>query len=165
MKLVGPDEGFPDRGDSDIWDGMTFDVPSPPSPLRDGLTIPQFYGRSLLQSAFLYFDAGMERDAEREFVLALSFESVNRSLAATGLGRVFLARNEPAEAVVALEPNIRVEDEGAWTALQLLGASYMRLQRDEDARRALQRALPLVPPPFASERAKIERMIERLETR
>jgi len=151
--------------ESTDWSAMHLDADYPPSPLRDGLGTREYYGRSLLQSAFLLVDLDHEVEAEHEFLYALSYPPCNHSLAALGLARIFLKRREAESAVRTLESYVRSEDEGAWNALQVLGSAYALARRPEDAIAAYRRALPLVPAGLAGERAKIERTIASLEKR
>jgi hypothetical protein len=147
------------------WEHSEPGVSSPPSALRDGLTVREFYGRSLVQSGYRNLEERLDDLAERDFVLAISLGEPNPTLAALGLARVFLDRRNPTSAIDTLERWARPEDEGAWNAFQLLGSAYARAGRERDAVTALARALPLVPATMPAERDRIRQTMEQLERR
>lgn len=147
------------------WEHSEPGVPSPPSALRDGLTVREFYGRSLVQSGFRNLEERLDDLAERDFVLAISLGKPSPTLAAVGLARVFLDRRNTTSAIDTLERYVRPEDDGAWNGFQLLGSAYARAGRERDAVTALARALPLVPATMPAEKDRIRQTMEQLERR
>ncbi|NNE43017.1 MAG: tetratricopeptide repeat protein, partial [Gemmatimonadetes bacterium] len=147
--------------DPDVWNGSRPDYDSRASALRDGLTVAEYYGRSMLQSGYLH--AGNRRfdEAERDFLFALSLGKPNPSLAALGLARVQIQTGNRSQAVITLENSLRTEDRGAWTGFELLADCYRHAQRAPEAAKALERALRLCP---AQLRADRERLTKKLET-
>jgi hypothetical protein len=164
FRLLPTSEAAPTKAPL-AWEHSEPGVASLPSPLRDGLTVAQFYGRSLVQSGYRNLEEGLDDQAERDFVLAYSLGEPSPTLAAMGLARVFLERRNAISAIGALEGRIRAEDDGAWNAFQLLGSAYARSGRERDAIAALAQALPLVPATMPSEREQIRRTMEQLERR
>jgi hypothetical protein len=164
LRLLPTSEAAPTKAPL-AWEHSEPGVASLPSPLRDGLTVAQFYGRSLVQSGYRNLEEGLDDQAERDFVLAYSLGEPNPTLAAMGLARVFLERRNAISAIGALEGRIRAEDDGAWNAFQLLGSAYARSGRERDAIAALAQALPLVPATMPSEKEQIRQTMEQLERR
>jgi tetratricopeptide (TPR) repeat protein len=125
----------------------------------------EFYARGLLQSAATHLDLELYEDAEREFLMALSLEGANETLAAYGLARVFFASLNYAEAVRVLTEHTHDESQGAWSARRLLGNAFLRLGKHEDALRELRRTVPLVPAHLPQEREALEDLIRNVERR
>jgi hypothetical protein len=147
------------------WDGIDPDVESRPSPLRGGLTVRSYYARSILQSGYAHLQERQSHTAEREFLMALSLDRTNRTLAAMGLGRVFLGSDNVDAAIRTLVSFLRPDDEGAAAAMQLLGTAYARAAREEEGVRVLEEMLARMPRSRAAERSEVERSIARLRDR
>ena len=142
-----------------LWDKYDLRPGTPPAQLRDGLGGNEYYRRALLQSAALNLNLRLRRDAEREFLFALSLPDANPNPAIFGLGRIALERQNFEAAVETIEPRVRRDREGAWAALQLLGTAYMRMGEPEKAKGPLREALQLIPPALISERRVVEDLI------
>jgi hypothetical protein len=151
------------RASTLLWDGYDIHPETPVSSLRGGLTGNQYYARSLLQSGALYLEAGLTRDAEREFIFVLSNEDGIHNLAAMGLGRVFFDRQRYADVVEILAPRIRNDREGAWIARKVLASAQLYSGNFEDARRNAQDALRLCPPQLAGEISSIRDLLVAIE--
>jgi hypothetical protein len=149
----------------ELWGGFDLAPGTPPSPLRDGLAGDAFYARSLLQSAALFLEAGRLRDAEREFLFALTLEAANRTVAAYGLGRVFFQEENFPEAVAVLEQYVSDSDDGAWTANRLLSSAHFRTGHLDEGLRVLERALRQTPPALVREREEMTKLMENMRSR
>ncbi len=148
---------------SSTWASYELTPDTPASPLRGGLTGNEFYARGLLQSAALHLDLDLLNDAEREFLLALSLDEANNTLAALGLARVFFERKNYGEAARTLKEHVRDDDPGAWTARRLLGNALLRLKQEEEAVQEFRRALQLAPATPPEEREALETLVRNLE--
>jgi hypothetical protein len=156
-------EGVESRAAAILWDEYDIQPGTPPSELRGGLGGNEYYARSLLQSAALNLDLKLRRDAEREFLFALTLDDANPNPALFGLGRIALERETFEEAVNTIEPRVRKDRPGAWAALQVLGNAYLRMGDLEGAKRALTEALQLVPPGLDTERETIGNLLRGAE--
>jgi hypothetical protein len=161
-RLVTEDERLLDQDAVEakaLWDDVDLNQRTPPSPLRDGKTAGQWYARSLLQAGSLYLDFGLEQAAERDFLLLLTMDEANHSLAALGFARVLHMRHSFPEVIRTLQDHARESDEGAWLAYQFLGNTCVLEQRWEEAIAALETAVRLAPPEAAGPRGTMERSI------
>jgi hypothetical protein len=145
-----------------FWEGLDVTASGPPLALRDGLTPSQFYARNLAQSAAVYLDLDLRKDAEREHLIALSHPDANPTVAAYGFAQVLFKNRNFAEAVRTLETYVRDSDAGAVQALSLLAGTYQQLRENEKAIGVLRRALALMPADNP-DRPSIEERIERIE--
>jgi len=146
------------------WESFDVTAEGPPLGLRDGLTPAQFYARSLAQSAATYLDLDLEKDAEREFLLAATHPDANPTLVAYGFGQLLFEKRNFAECARVLETFVRDGDAGAVQALTLLGGVHQQLSQNAEAITAFRRAARLLDAQDA-ERASLEERIRRLESR
>jgi hypothetical protein len=149
----------------ELWGAYELMPGTPPSPLRDELDGNAFYGRSLLQSAALFLELGRLRDAEREFLFALTLQDANQTLAAFGLSRVLYEDKHFDEAIAILERFVSDSDAGAWTAYRLQGTAHFRMGRYEEGLPILEHALRLTPANLVQEREDMRLLIEGIQTR
>jgi hypothetical protein len=152
-----------------LWDDVDLNQRTPPSALRDGKTVGQWFARSLLQAASLYIDLELEHSAERDFMMLLTMDEANRSLAALGFARLLHMRHSFPEVIRTLQDHARESDEGAWLAYQLLGNTCLTESRWEEAIAALSTAIRICPAEAAGPREAMERGLaiarQRLEGR
>jgi tetratricopeptide (TPR) repeat protein len=140
-----------------LWDDVDLNQRTPPSPLRDGKTVGQWYARILLQDASLYIDLELEQAAERDFLMLLTMDEANHSLAAFGFARLLHMRHSFPEVIRTLQNHARESDEDAWRAYQLLGNTCLRESRWEEAISALETAIRIAPAEAAEPRETMER--------
>jgi len=162
-RLIGPDEQVLEQDGVEakfLWDDIDLNQRTPTSPLRDGKTAGQWYARSLLQAATLYLELDLEHSAERDFMLLLTMDEANHSLAALGFAQLLHVRQSFGPAIRTLETFVRESDEGAWLAYQLLGNTCMLEARWGEAIAALETAIRLSPPEAGDPRESMERRIQ-----
>jgi hypothetical protein len=148
-----------------LWDDIDLNQSSPPSSLRDGKTVAGYYSRSLLQAASLYVDLALEHSAERDFLMLLTLDEANHSLAALGLAQLLHRQHAFGQAIATLEQYARESDDGAWLAYRFLGHTYLAVDQLDQAIPALETALRLLPPEAAPERDTIQGRLDRTRKR
>lgn len=143
-----------------LWDEYDLTPGTPPSAIRGGLGGDDYYARSLLQSASLNLENGLPRDAEREFLFALTLEKSNPNLARFGLARIFLERQNFEEVIGALEGKIDPARDGAWLGYRMLGVAFLRLGETARAIPVLEEAQRLCPAQYDREQSEVASLLK-----
>lgn len=143
-----------------LWNSYEVQSKAPESPLRDGLDGAAFYARSLLQCAALSQEYRLRRDAERDYLLALSLPAVNPNLARFGLARVYFDRQDFEEVIRTVDGKIDPQREGGWLPLKVLATAYLRLGDPENAKRVLYQAIELCPLQNTAELQSLQSLLE-----